>query len=554
MKGTKRLSTLITAVITASVFTLGAAAASHNYRGDVNRDGKVTKADISYLQDHLTSKKLISQKNRPYADVNGDGTINIIDLILMKRMVTGAAEKQEYVETTPAVTTTAVTTTTTTASTSATTASTTKASTTTSAATTKASTTTTTAATQASTTTTTASTQASTTTTTAATQASTTTTTSATQASTTTTTTTASTQASTTTTTTQATTTTTTTQAATTTTTTQATTTTTTTQATTTTTATETTVSSSTSVSSESETAVSKTYPEKIGNGVNDIADVSEDRAWIVLGGTIDNCKYDENTNQNDFVPGSVKMPKITGDGNYTASFYVYDEAIIRNTSSTSISYTFLKILKANTWDVYRADEKPDLKITVTGAVRDGERVSADALQALTQDDGAAVVRLDSVLGEVNNFEVEFKIEGFDSTAGTTPVTPEPSSGSTRTVTLTQNKAFSVNDSRLELTADMLNEGEEIENVILRFSPADGKETIGGINFNFRTSDYQKVNKNIQTTVSDASYVLSLADVMNDSEKANLSNLTSSDTFVLERYWLENEGTKLDSIEFVLKS
>ena len=110
MKGTKRLATAITAIFTAGALTLGAAAAaSHNYKGDINRDDKITSTAVEALRDHLIGKGNIAQKNRIYADVNEDGVINVVDLIVMKRMIASNAAPED-IKTTPAVTTTAVTT------------------------------------------------------------------------------------------------------------------------------------------------------------------------------------------------------------------------------------------------------------------------------------------------------------------------------------------------------------------------------------------------------------------------------------------------------------
>jgi hypothetical protein len=110
-------------------------------------------------------------------------------------------------------------------------------------------------------------------------------------------------------------------------------------------------------------------------------------------------------------------MPEITRDGSYKASFYVYDEGIIDKTGGTFISNTYLRILKAGTWENYTTDDKPDLKITVTKATTDG--VERD-LSGITQESTGSV-NISSVLGTVNNVEIEFTVEGFESTtiAGT---------------------------------------------------------------------------------------------------------------------------------------
>lgn len=134
MKKTRRIAVAISSVLTAAVLGVTAAAAQFQYRGDINRDDKVNAADGVFLGKYLVKGKYISAVNKKYADVNGDGYINVYDFIALKRIALGKAEP---VEITPATTTTAVTTTTPTTSTTLTT--------TTTAATTSAGTTTTTA-------------------------------------------------------------------------------------------------------------------------------------------------------------------------------------------------------------------------------------------------------------------------------------------------------------------------------------------------------------------------------------------------------------------------
>jgi hypothetical protein len=401
MKGTKRFAAALTAVFTASALVMSASAAAHNYRGDINRDDKVDGTDVVYLQKYIANKSYISDKNLVYADVNGDGNINVIDLILLKRLANNKATPEEVAVTTPAVTT-VVTTTSTTSST---------------AAPTKVSTSETTKATMTITTTAKATTAA--------------TTKATTKATTTTTTTKATTKATTTTTTTKATT--------------KATTTTTTTKVTTKATTTTTTTTTKATTASTTKATTLAT----VNNGRNSLAAESADRGWIVLGGDASQCDYVSNAS--DFLPGSVRMPAITGDGTYIAEFYITDEALAEHDGG--ITYASLDILKGGTWSAYSMEEKPNLKVTVTGAIIDGRNVD---VSGLTQKSGAASVHIESILGMCNSVNLEFKVEGFNDTAVSTSVSSETTTTTTTTTTSAQsggqNKVAATNVVRGNIT------------------------------------------------------------------------------------------------------
>lgn len=403
MKGTKRLAAAITTLFAAGALALSAsAAAAHNYKGDINRDDKVNITDLVCLNKHFQNISYIPEENIVYADMDGNGRLNVIDFMFLKIAALFDDEPEEIEITAPTETTPAVTTKTTTAATtvsaSATTAATTKAATTT---TTKSAVTTVTTTTKAAATTTTTTTKAAATTTTKAAVTTTTTTTSTTKASS----------------------------------------------------ATTTTTTTTTATTAASEASTSKTYPAKIGNGVNDLADASKDRAWLVLGGSAEECDYVKNAS--DFVPGSVKMPEITGDGTYTASFYVYDEALVPH--GGSITFAHLKLLKAGTWETYSLSEKPDLKLTVTGATIDGQKVSDEKISALTQSSDSAAVQIDSILGPVNNVEIQFKVEGYDGTGSSS--TPS-SSGGTST-----NNIASTSDYRAFISVGAANSWNYVDNI-----------------------------------------------------------------------------------------
>jgi pectin lyase len=58
--------------------------------GDVNNDGELNIADAVKLQNYLLGRKSASDINLIYADLDGNGAINVFDLILLKRMIFAA--------------------------------------------------------------------------------------------------------------------------------------------------------------------------------------------------------------------------------------------------------------------------------------------------------------------------------------------------------------------------------------------------------------------------------------------------------------------------------
>jgi hypothetical protein len=171
----------------------------------------------------------------------------------------------------------------------------------------------------------------------------------------------------------------------------------------------------STPASTEPEAAPTEpeTPSDSSFSGENVVASFDSNRAMIVLGGNAQVCDYDNNIN--DFAPGSVIVPEITGDGTYTARCYALDEAIRRNTGGTTISYTFLKLLKAGTYDCITKADMPNLEVTITKAVIDGVEIDADRVAELNnkQDGYSASIDLSDILGDVNDIEIEFTVSGF---------------------------------------------------------------------------------------------------------------------------------------------
>lgn len=56
-------------------------------KGDANKDGVVTVADLMYLQKYLLNIETISLGNIIYVDINDDGNLNIVDFIMLKQML-----------------------------------------------------------------------------------------------------------------------------------------------------------------------------------------------------------------------------------------------------------------------------------------------------------------------------------------------------------------------------------------------------------------------------------------------------------------------------------
>ena len=57
---------------------------AESVKGDLDGDGKLTKADAAVLQKHLLTEKTLTAAQAALADFNGDKQISAIDLTLMK--------------------------------------------------------------------------------------------------------------------------------------------------------------------------------------------------------------------------------------------------------------------------------------------------------------------------------------------------------------------------------------------------------------------------------------------------------------------------------------
>ena len=57
--------------------------------GDINKDGKVTSADMVQLAKYLLREKTDSGMDFKAGDVNGDGVLNGLDLVLYKQFLAG---------------------------------------------------------------------------------------------------------------------------------------------------------------------------------------------------------------------------------------------------------------------------------------------------------------------------------------------------------------------------------------------------------------------------------------------------------------------------------
>ncbi len=58
--------------------------ASTDLKGDVDCNGSVTSADIVKLMQSMIGKATLSAQENSNADINKDGNISIVDLILLK--------------------------------------------------------------------------------------------------------------------------------------------------------------------------------------------------------------------------------------------------------------------------------------------------------------------------------------------------------------------------------------------------------------------------------------------------------------------------------------
>jgi hypothetical protein len=55
--------------------------------GDINADGNVTYIDLLLLKKHVLGIKSLSAKYKANADLNGDGSINVTDVLTLKDII-----------------------------------------------------------------------------------------------------------------------------------------------------------------------------------------------------------------------------------------------------------------------------------------------------------------------------------------------------------------------------------------------------------------------------------------------------------------------------------
>ncbi len=72
---------------------LSAADASAASYGDINGDGRIDVRDVVLVTRHTLGMELIPEIKRPYADVNGDGLVNVQDITLIMQKALGLIDR-----------------------------------------------------------------------------------------------------------------------------------------------------------------------------------------------------------------------------------------------------------------------------------------------------------------------------------------------------------------------------------------------------------------------------------------------------------------------------
>ena len=92
----KLLASVSVAAILSSSFLINASAATYHFRGDVNNDAYVDAKDANALTDFILGKK-VSGITRQSSDLNNDGTVNIFDLVLLRRILAGYDKQSIFI-------------------------------------------------------------------------------------------------------------------------------------------------------------------------------------------------------------------------------------------------------------------------------------------------------------------------------------------------------------------------------------------------------------------------------------------------------------------------
>ncbi|SFD18771.1 dockerin type I domain-containing protein [Ruminococcus albus] len=94
----KKVVACVSAVMTmaASTSMLGIVASAYDFRGDVNHDNYINESDYNRLQDYVLNGRG-NGITRSTADVNGDNSINVADLLTLRRMLNGTDKKTLFV-------------------------------------------------------------------------------------------------------------------------------------------------------------------------------------------------------------------------------------------------------------------------------------------------------------------------------------------------------------------------------------------------------------------------------------------------------------------------
>ena len=88
----KGLSIICAAVLTAGMipqFSLweSSTADADTKTGDINQDGYIDTEDISLLQNYIAKKTKLIKARKEKADIDGNGSVNVLDLALLKRQL-----------------------------------------------------------------------------------------------------------------------------------------------------------------------------------------------------------------------------------------------------------------------------------------------------------------------------------------------------------------------------------------------------------------------------------------------------------------------------------